>query len=55
MPNESFDFKTLGWPKCGKCERIMRLVDLEPHGTKPHACLHTYECEEGRVVEIMQM
>jgi hypothetical protein len=57
MADESLDLEKLGWPKCGKCGRIMRLVGLEPHGTNPHASLHTYECDcgEGRVVEIMQM
>jgi hypothetical protein len=57
VPKEYRDLEQLGWPKCDNCGQTMRLVGLEPHGTNPHASLHTYECEcgEDKVVEIAQM
>jgi hypothetical protein len=31
-------------PACTECGRLTRLVGVEPHATKPHTDLRTYEC-----------
>jgi hypothetical protein len=31
-------------PACTQCGRLTRLVGVEPHPTKPHTDLRTYEC-----------
>jgi hypothetical protein len=31
-------------PACNKCGGRTRLVGIEPHPTKPHTDLRTYEC-----------
>jgi hypothetical protein len=31
-------------PACTVCGRLTRLVGIEPHPTKPHTDLRTYEC-----------
>jgi len=44
-------------PACTKCAGRTRLIGIEPHPTKAHTDLHTYECMacdavQARVVPI---
>jgi hypothetical protein len=48
------DLESKDSPKCARCGKAMRLVEMEPHPTLPLVSLHTYECACGgrAVVEV---
>ena len=51
--NDAMELSRMGWPKCGKCGRLMRLVGMEPDEGNPRASVHTYECDCGEKTAVV--
>ncbi len=44
---EPMELSRMGWPKCSRCGRLMKLIGMEPDEANARASMHTYECDCG--------